>query len=52
MTYYDYEINRLGTLSADLKLQNEHGQTRWITVTPAQIEAILEILNKAEAEHE
>lgn len=48
MTYYDYEINRLGTLSADLKLHNEHGQTRWMTVTPAQIAAILEILNKTE----
>jgi hypothetical protein len=48
MTYYDYEVNRLGTLPADLKLQNEHGETRWITVTPAQIEAILEILNQTE----
>ena len=50
MTYYDHEVNRLGTLPADLKLQNEHGQTRWMTVTPAQIEAILEILNKDEVE--
>ena len=48
MTYYDHEVNRLGTLPAELKLQNEHGQTRWMTVTPAQIEAILEILNKNE----
>ena len=51
MTYYDHEFNKLGTLSAHLKLQNEHGQTRWMTVTPAQIEAILEILNQTE-EHD
>jgi len=29
-----------------MKLQNEHGQTRWMTVTPEQIAAILAILNK------
>lgn len=52
MAYYEYEINRLGTLPADLKLQNEHGQTRWMSVSPAQIEAILEILNQAEEEYE
>jgi hypothetical protein len=52
MTYYDKEFQQLSTLAATLKLQNEHGQTRWMTVSPAQIEAILEILNKAEAEHE
>jgi hypothetical protein len=46
MTYYDHEVNRLGTLPAYLKLQNEHGQTRWMTVTPAQIEAIRAILNQ------
>lgn len=46
MTYYDHEVNRLGTLSADLKLQNGHGQTKWMTVTPAQIEAIRAILNQ------
>ena len=52
MTYYDKEFQHLSTLAADLKLQNEHGQTRWMTVSPAQIEAILEILNKVEATHE
>ena len=47
-TYYDKEINQLGDLSATLKLQNEHGQTRWMTVSPEQIEAILAILNQSE----
>lgn len=48
MTYYDHEINRLNGLPADLKLQNEQGQTRWMTATPEQIAEILEILNKQE----
>lgn len=48
MTYYDKEFQQLGDIAATLKLQNEHGQTRWMTVTPAQIAAILEILNKTE----
>lgn len=48
MTYYDYEIARVGNIPADLKLQNEQGQTRWMTVTPEQIQQILEILNKEE----
>jgi hypothetical protein len=47
-TYYDYEISRVGDIPASLKLQNEQGQTRWMTVTPEQIKEILEILNKAE----
>ena len=46
MTYYDLEFEQLGTLPATMKLQNENGQTRWITLTPEQIAAILEILNK------
>jgi hypothetical protein len=46
MTYYTNEFKQLGTLPATMKLQNENGQTRWITLTPAQIAAILEILNK------
>ena len=50
MTYYDKEFNKLGTLPATMKLINEHGETRWITVSPAEIEAILEILNKKEVE--
>ena len=49
-TYYDYEFKGLGDLSADLKLQNDHGQTRWMTVSPEQIKAILEILNAKELE--
>ena len=49
-TYYDKEFQQLGTLSATMKLQNEHGQTRWITVTPTEIEAILAILNAKEKE--
>lgn len=46
MTYYTNEFKQLGTLPAAMKLQNENGQTRWITLTPEQIAAILEILNK------
>jgi hypothetical protein len=48
MTYYDKEFAQLGTLAATMKLQNEHGQTRWITVMPEQIQALLAILNKQE----
>lgn len=47
-TYYDYELKQVGNLPAAMKLQNEQGQTRWMTVTPEQIKAILEILNKDE----
>jgi len=46
MTYYDYEFKRLNNVAADLKLINELGQTRWMTVTPEQIKAILQILNE------
>jgi len=49
MTYYDKELSNLGALPTALKLQNEQGQTRWMTVTPEQIKQILEILNKTEA---
>ena len=48
MTYYDKEIKNLGDIPATLKLQNEQGQTRWMTVTPEQIQEILRILNKSE----
>lgn len=50
MTYYDKEFSQLGTISATMKLQNEHGQTRWITVEPEQIAEILAVLNKQETE--
>jgi hypothetical protein len=49
-TYYDHEIARVGNIPAALKLQNEQGQTRWMTVTPEQIQQILEILNKNEGD--
>ena len=48
MTYYDHEIKQLGDISATLKMQNEQGQTRWMTVSPEQIKAILDILNQNE----
>lgn len=48
MTYYDKEVAQLGTIGACLKLQNEQGQTRWMNVSPEQIEAILAILNQTE----
>jgi hypothetical protein len=47
-SYYDYEFSRLGEFPANLKIQNEQGQTRWMAVTPEQIKAILEIFNQAE----
>jgi hypothetical protein len=47
-TYYDKELSNLGNIAATLKLHNEQGQTRWMTVTPEQIQQILEILNKSE----
>jgi hypothetical protein len=48
MNYYDKEIQKLGNSQADLKLIGDFGETRWMTVTPEQIQAILEILNKTE----
>jgi hypothetical protein len=48
MTYHDKEFSHLGGETATMKLQNEHGATRWLTVSPEQIKAILEILNKTE----
>jgi hypothetical protein len=52
-TYYDHEFKKLGVFlgsnkSADMKLISEQGETRWLTVTPEQISAILEILNQSE----
>jgi hypothetical protein len=47
-TYHDKEFSHLGGETATMKLQNEHGSTRWMNVTPEQIKAILEILNKTE----
>jgi hypothetical protein len=46
MTYYDQEIKQLGNETADLQIRNESGQTRWMIISPEQIKAILEILNK------
>ncbi len=48
MTYYDKEFLHLGDIQATLQLTNELGKTRWLTVSPEQIKAILEILNKTE----
>jgi hypothetical protein len=52
MTYYDYQFKRLNVVareSADLKLQNDQGETHWMRVTPEQVEAILAILKQSEA---
>lgn len=46
MTYYDKEFSNLGDLPANMQITNELGQTRWLAVTPEQIKAILDILNK------
>ena len=51
-TYYDKEFTHLGDLAATMKLQNEQGATRWMTVSPEQIKAILEILNAKELEEQ
>lgn len=51
-TYYDKEFAHLGTLPATMKIQNENGETRWINVSPSEIEAILKILNEKEANNE
>ena len=50
MNYYDYQIKRLGTdlVTADIKIQNEHGETHWMTISPEQVAAILEILKQSE----
>jgi hypothetical protein len=48
MTYYDQEFKQLGNETADLQIRNESGQTRWMTISPEQIKAILDILNKTE----
>jgi hypothetical protein len=51
MTYYDYQFKRLNVVareSADLKLQNEQGETHWMRITPQQVDAILAILKQSE----
>lgn len=48
-TYYDKEFSHLGdNQPANMQISNEYGQTRWLTVTPDQIQAILAILNEKE----
>jgi hypothetical protein len=48
MTYYDKEFQKLGERQADIQLWSIEGQTRWITISPEQVKAILAILNKDE----
>lgn len=48
MTYYDKEFAKLKNDMACIKLASGNGSTRWLDVTPEQIKAILEILNKGE----
>jgi hypothetical protein len=49
MTYYDKEFKKLNNSDhADIKLIGNFGATKWLTITPEQIQAILEILNKEE----
>lgn len=48
MTYYDKEVKKLGDHQADIKLWSVDGETRWMTITPEQVQAILEILNAKE----
>ena len=47
-SYYESEFLRLGNTPATMQIRNEQGQTRWMTIKPEQIQAILEILNKSE----
>ena len=50
MSYYQFQINRLGDTPkyADLKLQNDQGDTHWMRVTPEQVESILAVLKQSE----
>lgn len=48
MTYYDKEFDKLKNEAAALQIVSGSGATRWLNVTPEQIAAILEILNKGE----
>lgn len=63
MTYYDNEFSKLRqisvggnrsylncTQSAIIKLQNEFGETRWLSITPKEVEQILATLNQKELE--
>lgn len=46
MTYYDFEFKKLGEgAQADMKLITFNGETRWLTVPPDKVKAILAILN-------
>lgn len=47
-SYYESEFSRLGNTPATMQIRNEKGQTRWMTIKPEQIQAILEILSKSE----
>ena len=50
MSYYQFQINRLGDVPeyANMKLQNDQGETHWMRVSPEQVEAILSILKQSE----
>jgi hypothetical protein len=49
MTYYDKEFQKLNNSdNSILKIIGRHGETRWLTVTPDEIEQILQVLNKKE----
>ena len=50
MTYYDKEFDTLKNAEGCIKVSSGTGSTRWLNVTPEQIKAILEILNKGETE--
>lgn len=45
-SYYESEFSRLGNTPATMQLRNDQGQTRWMTLKPQQIKAILKILNE------
>ena len=45
-SYYESEFYRLGNTPATMQIRNEKGQTRWMTIKPEQIQAILKILTK------
>ena len=45
-SYYESEFSRLGNTPATMQLRNEKGQTKWMTLKPEQIKAILLILNQ------
>lgn len=46
--YYAYELNKADGKDLSLKIEGETSSSRWISITPAQRDAIITILNTPE----